>query len=268
MSQTRNKKRFGAIPLGLMLALSCKLGMAQLPVPPPQPAADPHDLSGYWEIEPDGRSIPPAQLASGVTEAKLKAIREEDLISARWCRSIGLPQQMDSPRPISITQGSRELLMVFETNTTVRHFYFTDKHTNPDIFDPTSTGESIAHWEGDTLVVDTIGFHATKGRMMIPGGGFRTEKSHLVERYKLLNADVLSVTSTWTDPEVFAVPQTYEYRYQRVKGIYDPRAGVSCDPWDKQRAAFVERTFTPEMKKKAEDEGATVEAISVKPAEN
>ena len=113
-------KPFHTIALGLMLALTCKLSVAQF-MTPPKPAADLHDLSGYWEIEPDGRSIPPAQLVESVPDAKLKAVREEDLIDARWCRPIGMPQQMDSPRPISITQGARQLLMTFETITSSRN---------------------------------------------------------------------------------------------------------------------------------------------------
>ena len=99
-----------------------------------------------------------------------------------------------------------------------------------DIFDPSTSGDSIAHWEGDTLVADTIGFHSTRGVTSIPGGGYRTEKSHLVERYKLIqNGNVLSVTFTWTDPTVFAAPQTYEFRYYRLPAGYEARAALPCE---------------------------------------
>ena len=236
----------------VVFSLGSGMVLAQGPAMPPR-AVDMHDLTGYWEIMPNGRSVPPAQLAAGVSKMKLQQMEDADHISERWCRPIGLPAEMSFPRPLSFIQGRDELAISFEANAAPRHVYFRDHHTNPDIIDPSSVGESIAHWDGDTLVVDTIAFHAKNGRMLIPGGGYRTEKSHLEERFKLIkNGQVLSVTSTWTDPTVFAKPQTYEYRYSRVNGMYEPRAPIGCDPYDDEQAGFVERTFSPAVKKAAE----------------
>jgi len=104
------------------------------------------------------------------------------------------------------------------------------------------TGDSIAHWEGDTLVVDTIGFDPNKGITEIPGGGFRTANSHLVERYRLLKGGaLLSVRFTWTDPSVFQTPYTYEFRYRRAEKEYEPRPFERCDPFDKDYAEFHEQ---------------------------
>ena len=55
-----------------------------------------------------------------------------------------------------------------------------------EMFDPTTSGDSIARWDGDTLVVDTLGFDGAKGLTAIPGGGFRTSQSHLIERFRLI----------------------------------------------------------------------------------
>lgn len=249
--------RLGWKGVALTLALGCGLGVAQPPAPQmSREPVDMHDLTGYWELGPGGRDIPPAKLVASVSKDKIQQMQDEDRISERWCRPLGMPAGMASGRPLSIVQGKYEISISTEANTGQRHLYFRDKHTNPDIFDPSSVGESIAHWEGDTLVVDTIGFHAKNGRMMIPGGGFRTEKSHLVERYKLMkNGQMLSVTSTWTDPSVYAEPHTYEYRYTRINGMYEPRQPIGCDPYDDERTAFVERQFSPELKKRAEDLG-------------
>jgi hypothetical protein len=215
----------------------------------PTGPVDPHDLSGYWEIGYDDRSVAPADLTA---EAKqmMQKMRDADLISQRYCRPLGMPATMDPGRPISITQGKYELLITAPVNSQHRHIYFRDKHTNPDILDPSSDGESIAHWEGDTLVVDTVGFHEKNGRMLIPGGGYRTPNSHLVERFKLLkNGQVLSVTSTWTDPKVFAKPHTYEYWYHRINGDYEPLPGIGCNAWDPERSAFIDRSMSPAQKK-------------------
>lgn len=218
----------------------------------PPPAFDPHDISGYWELGPDDRSVPPADLTEAAN-ANMAAARDADLISKRYCRPLGLPAMMDAGRPLSITQGRYEVLITTPVNTTHRHLLFRDQHTNPDIYDPSSVGESIAHWEGDTLVVDTIGFHEKYGRMLIPGGGYRTPESHLVERYKLLkNGQVLSVTFTWTAPKIFAKPNTYEFWYHKINGPFEQRPGISCNAWDSDRAAFIERSFSPDLKKKSD----------------
>ena len=109
--------------------------------------------------------------------------------------------------------------------------------------DPTTNGDSIAHWDGDTLVVDTTQFEPKHGVTLIPGGGFRTATSHLVERYRLLkNGSMLSVTFTWTDPAVYAAPHSYEFRYQRAEPKYEARPYGRCDPFDAERTAFLEGT--------------------------
>jgi len=220
---------------------------------------DPHDLSGYWELGSEDKSVPAAELVPGVTKAVLDRVALTDAVSMRWCRPLGLPAVMDNGRPLDIQQGKWEILIAPEANASPRHLYFNRAHIDAKIFDPASMGDSVAHWEGDTLIVDTIGFHPTDGRMTIPGGGFRTENSHLVERYKLLkNGSVLSVTFTWTDPKVYRTPHAYEYRYTKAPAKYEPRNGIPCDPFDAERTEFVTRAFTPAQKAAAE--AASIEA--------
>jgi len=86
---------------------------------------------------------------------------------------------------------------------------------------PTGFGDSIGHWEGDTLVVDTIGFaprvcDSRRPMMLVPGGGRAKDTTHLVERYRLVGPDELSVTFTWEDSTVFLAPHTYSYTYKRL----------------------------------------------------
>jgi len=201
------------------------------------------DISGYWELPLDGRHVPAARLASRVTPAILQAEATKNAKAIRWCNWVGMPMTMDVGRPLDIRQGTREIAILAESPVTpVRHLYLNrTAHISSDTFDPTTSGDSIARWEGDTLVVDTIGFEPTHGVTAIPGGGFRTATAHLVERYRLLkNGTVLSVTFTWTDPAVFATPHTYEFRYQRVERGYEARPYGRCDPFDTERAAFLD----------------------------
>ena len=206
-------------------------------------ATAPPDISGYWELPLDGKHIPRARLTSRITPTILQAQAQKDAKAIRWCNWIGMPTTMDTGRPLDIRQGAREIVILAESPVTpVRHLYLDRAtHISKDTFDPTTSGDSIARWEGDTLVVDTTGFEPTHGVTAIPGGGFRTATSHLVERYRLLkNGTMLSVTFTWSDPAVFATPHTYEFRYQRVERGYEARPYARCDPFDAERAAFLE----------------------------
>ena len=203
-------------------------------------AQTPADISGFWELSVDSRRVPAAELAPAVTPSVLATQEERDGHAVRWCNFLGLPAAMDSPRPINIRQGRREIVINFETVATPRHLYFRAAHPNMEEFDPTTNGDSIARWEGETLVVDTIGFDGAKGLTMIPGGGFRTSDSRLVERYRLLNdGSVLSVTFTWEDPKVFRTRHTYEFRYLRAARHYEAQPPLVCNPFDEARTAFL-----------------------------
>lgn len=224
-----------------MMAASAALGAPQrggrgMPATP----VDPHELSGYWFLSFDSRKVPPADLAPGVTKAMIEDHSKKDAHAIRWCNLLGTPFIMDPGVPLDIRLGTREMAIDANGPFAPRHIYLRDKHVSPDIFDPSTNGDSIAHWEGDTLVVDTIGFSPIHGVSAIPGGGFRTATSHLVERYQLLeNGAVLSVVFTWTDPKVFRTPHTYEFRYYRLPKTYEPTVGAPCSPYDDVRASFL-----------------------------
>ena len=207
---------------------------------PAAPAVDPHDISGFWRLPLDGRKVPPAKLQPRLTKAMLDLHARRDIHAIRWCNLPGVPAAMDTGTPIDIRVGPTTVILAPEGDPAPRYLYLGRKHVSPDIYDNSTNGDSIANWEGDTLVVDTVGFHATRGITSIPGGGFKTDKSHLVERYRLLdNGNVLSVTFTWTDAAVFAAPHTYEFRYTRLPATYEPSPAFECDPYNETRAAFI-----------------------------
>ena len=211
-------------------------------LPAAQEARTAPDISGFWELNFDSRQVPQASLLPSVTRAKIDARVKRDAYAVRWCNLLGVPFVMDSGRPLDIRQGATAIVIAPENSSAPRYLYTNrTTHVSEDIFDPSTNGDSIAHWEGDTLVVDTVGFHEQHGITSIPGGGYRTEKSRLVERYRLLkDGALLSVTFTWTDPTVFRTPHSYEFRYHRLPPTYEPRQWLPCDPYDADRATFLE----------------------------
>jgi hypothetical protein len=197
------------------------------------------DLSGFWQLEFDSENVPPAVLTPDAAERESNKQYQHDLYAIRWCNHVGMPALMQTPAPIDIRQGSIEIAIASEAVAAARHIY-TDGRNHPDmaIYDNQSNGHSVGHWEGDVLVVDTVGF-SDKGVTRIPGGGFRTENSHLTERYRLLSGGKqLAVTFTWQDSKVFAKPHTYEYRYNRAPaGTYARE--YFCDASNAERAKFL-----------------------------
>jgi len=217
------------------------------------------DISGFWELNFDSRNVPRANLLPTVTRAKIDARAKADAYAIRWCNLLGLPFVMDPGRPLDIRQGASAVIIVGENASAPRYLYTNrTTHISDEIFDPSTNGDSIAHWETDTLIVDTVGFHGEHGITAIPGGGFRTDKSRLVERYRLLkDGTLLSVTFTWTDPTVYRTPHTYEYRYHRLPSTYEPRQWLPCDPWDEDRGKFLEPPAVSKPAGRAISKGVT-----------
>jgi len=80
------------------------------------------------------------------------------------------------------------------------------KHTPLEDLDGTYTGEAIAHWDGDTLVVDTWGFISSTWFDQI-GGYFHSENMHVTERFHR-DGNTLTWTATVEDPDVLLQPWT------------------------------------------------------------
>jgi hypothetical protein len=142
-------------------------------------------------------------------------------------------------RPLDIRVNAKYMTIMPEYSAAQNRWIYLDRreHIPADEYEAGVNGDSIGHWEGDTLVVDTTMFHADNGILGIPGGGFRTPDSKLVERFRLLrNGQVLQVVSTWTDAKVFSRPHSYELRYTRLPREYEARPNAVCDPYDEDRA--------------------------------
>jgi len=117
------------------------------------------------------------------------------------CKPLGVPQSFVTPYPFQIVQTPKLILMVFEYPNAIR-FIPTDGRAHPVDPDPTWMGDSVAHWEGDTLVVDTIGFN-NKTEV---SGFMHTESLHVVERFKRIENGSLQYDVTVEDPNVFTRP--------------------------------------------------------------
>jgi hypothetical protein len=132
------------------------------------------------------------------------------------CYPIGVLEFLLEPmtRPMYIVQGLKEVVMILESFNDIRRIYLTDKHSVN--VKPSWYGDSIGHYEGDTLVVDTIGQNA---KTFVDGFHTpHTEQLHVVERFHLIDGgETLEVNVHVEDPGAFTMPWDAIQRYRRFE---------------------------------------------------
>ena len=228
-----------ALTIVTAIAVSTGAAYAQRGTPSAHP-----DFSGYWELRFDSFNVPRAPLTTAAQGA-LEMRRARDQEAIRSCTNVGMPALMDDRGTLDIRQSPSVIGMVGRSPSSTRYIYIDErKHPDADELEGTTNGHSIGRWDGETLVVDTIGFNE-RGITAIPGGGYRTSRSRLTERYQLAaSGDQLTVTFTWTDAIVFRTPHTYAFRYAKVRSIAEPRV-LNCIQNDEGRTRFLTQPPAP-----------------------
>jgi hypothetical protein len=119
------------------------------------------------------------------------------------CLPAGIPRSvMLGLFPQQFVQTPTQLVILYEYMSTFRVIPFDKPH--PDDLIPSYMGNSVATWDGDTLVVDIIGFN---DKTWLSGTGtFHTEALHIVERYTRVSKDRIDYEVTMEDPNVLTKP--------------------------------------------------------------
>jgi len=133
----------------------------------------------------------------------LRAQAREDNETAN-CLPPGMPGIMNQPYPMEFLLTPGKVTIVIEAYTQVRHIY-TDGRKLPEDPDEKFFGTSIGHWEGDTLVVETVGFSPLT---QIAAGIPHSDSMKILERFRLTDPDTMSIETTITDPKALAAPYT------------------------------------------------------------
>jgi hypothetical protein len=131
------------------------------------------------------------------------------------CRPAGVPGFiLFGVQPVFFVQSPKEVLMIYSGDQQVRRVYLDVPHSaDPK---PSWYGESVGHYEGDALVIDTIGLNdkTSVDNYRTP----HTEKLHVVERWKLTDGGkMLEVNIRMEDPDAFNEPWSATRRYRRVQ---------------------------------------------------
>jgi len=117
------------------------------------------------------------------------------------CYLPGVPRATYMPFPFQIVQTPQYILISYEYANAVRTIYMKDPGPSPI---DSWMGQSVGHWEGDTLVVDVTGLNDQS--WFDRAGDFHSDALHVVERYTLRGADTLMYEATIEDKNVFTRP--------------------------------------------------------------
>ncbi len=146
------------------------------------------DLSGVW--------LPEARAGAS------QAANDPDAN----CTLSGVPRIDFGPKPFKILQSPDDVVILYEAYTTFRQI-FTDGRPLPDDPQPSWMGYSVGKWEGDTLVVESVGFN---DKTWLDSAGTRhSESLHVTERFRRAGRDRLEITITAEDPKTFSHAMTY-----------------------------------------------------------
>ena len=157
------------------------------------------DLSGVWLGGRGVRLRGDIELLPGAEGFRVPQ-RDEDLGQGALCLPPGVPNATMMPYPLQIVQRSDVVVVLYEAYNLFRIITVGSDH--PEYLDPTWMGHSVAHWDGDTLVVDVTAFN---DRTQLAGHR-HTDAMQVVERYTRTAYDTIEYSATVTDPNVFAQP--------------------------------------------------------------
>jgi hypothetical protein len=216
------------------------------------------DLSGVWGALPSGRPRSPDQL--GTHETLAPEVDEADIFTYRhfpypmqpWaeekfnynkdpanpyyngraelnptfasCTPWGPTQDWQDSLPFEIIQSPKRVLILFESNHEVRQVW-TDGRPHPKDFGHNWMGHSIGHWEGNTLVVDTIGLNDKT--WLDKAGHVHSDQLHLIERLTRIAPDRLLLNITIDDPKAFTMPWSTRRTY-KLEPTWDIEEGLAC----------------------------------------
>ena len=232
---------YAALALGALVALQLATVPLKAADSEPNPAKIPRllngkpDFSGIWQttsaadydLEPHGarKDAPPG---AGIVEGgaipytpealakKQKNFAARETTDPRLkCWTLGTPRGIYYPEPFQIFQRAEDLTVYFEFGDSVRTIH-TDGTLHPIEADHEFwLGDSRGHWEGDTLVVDVRDFNDQT--WLSRTGDFHDEALHVIERWKLLDANTIDYKATIEDPSIYSRSwniEVYLYRHR------------------------------------------------------
>ena len=195
---------------------------------PPNQVIGPDDGTGFYTGPPPGsylKNVPyKPEYQKQYEETGRKSLEGIVTDPVGDCRQPhGLPREMGAaPRGVEITMTPTKVVMEWEWFNATRRLYFDGRpHPSGDDLVPNYMGHSTAHWDGDTLVVDTIGMMAG---IYDRSGAPHSDQIHLAERMRMIAPNRMEIQMTIEDPVMLTRPwkvtRTMVRRPEDIKQIH------------------------------------------------
>ena len=187
-------------------------GKPNLSAPAPKTAGGKPDLSGVWDpgrkyirdIAVDLKEVPFQPWAEKVFQDRATGAHSGEESDAN-CLPQGVPKLDAAPAPWKIVQLPGEIAILYEAFTQFRQI-FMDGRPLPQNPNPSWLGYSVGRWEGDTLVVETVGLNGKTWLDQI--GHPTTEALHVTERFRRKDFGHMELQITIDDPKAYTKPWT------------------------------------------------------------
>jgi len=221
----------GNITAGPPIEAFLKQQLTPLPPEAPKPSADPRDFQGVWlhdqvgvmriNFDDEQQLVPFTKDGRRIADRRLKAgySRTPYVNASLQCLPPGQPWELELNFPFRVFQTDKYLVFAFEEYHTIWNIQMSDRH-KPD--QPAQyMGDSIAHWDGNTLVVDTVNYKA--GIWIDPQGTPMSAKGHLIQRIKRTDegGPHLEITTIVDDKTLYSKPwsftRTFAWRPDRAE---------------------------------------------------
>jgi len=190
------------------------------------------ELNGAWDrygtvnIDPRVTAAPPVSApplkAQDAAEwlARQKAAKEADARGEpvfggyAKCLPDGMPAMMMAMFPMEVLQTPGQITIIEEAYNQVRRIYLNEKQIPVDDAEPGFWGHSVGHWQGDTLVVNTVGIKEEVRFRDTP----HSPEMQIDERIRMLSKDIFEDQVTVTDPQYLTQPWKFTWKYLRKPG--------------------------------------------------
>ena len=198
------------------------------PGPIPRTGDGNPDLSGIWQVGFDLDAYfplatlertEPVGFTGGMPNYRREAAARVRQLATKddpvlQCLPWGILRQPGIPFPIQLVQTRDQVVVLYEYFHSYRVVPTDGRAHRRDLI-PSYLGDPAGRWDGDTLVVDVVGFNDET--WIGEPGTFHTEEMHVVERYTLVNENALHWRATVEDPAVLSEPWTLELFLSRAK---------------------------------------------------
>jgi len=194
--------------------------------PPPRPTTSAPLSDGSQGRSPDAPSLRPEYMAKWEMMRKSRMAGSYEFDNNAKCLPPGMPAMMGMAYGMEVMQTKDKITFFSELNDALRRVYLDGRQPTPKILDdPTYAGYSTGHWEGDTLVVDTVALHPNS---FIEGFTPHSDAMTVKERIRFIGPGVLEDRILVTDPKALTKPWETVRTYRKAMPGNDQLREFAC----------------------------------------